>query len=221
MRLAVMVLGLLLIVSTTLGVAAQDGTAAPGLLNAVARDFRAASDGSTELFYLRVRVASFRTAEDASGAIPLWFEQQRTGDVFHYDVSEVSPIAITRLADETQALIGTVPFDEDPSITADVAFIAVREGRTLYLFDGWSSYGGVEDRVIDIAERTLGIEPLEFDPVPNVAYTSGAFWDALPRIEHLPAGMTWDGDFSPCVGVLGATDCPDDATPVATPEQNA
>ncbi len=199
------------------GASAQETQPAVGLDDAVGRNFIVASDSTYELFYLTARVVSFDTPAEASEAIPLWLEQQQVGELTRYDLSALRPIAIERVADETQAIVGGAALKTDSDVTAEVAFIAVRDGNVLHLFEAWAQYSSPESTVLDIARRTLGTESLEYDPVPNIEYRTGGLWDSLPRTEHLPAGMTWDGDFVPCVGVLAVAECPNDATPVATP----
>jgi len=150
----------------------QEGDLDSGLIDSAGRRFESAGRSSSELVVLDAHVAAFDNYRLASAAIGLWLDESTTDAAgrWRYDTTESRPIAIERVADETQALIGTAISKEDSTETFEVAFVVVREGGLLYLFIGWSAYTGVEDRILLIASRLLGLEPLEFDAVPGIPY---------------------------------------------------
>jgi hypothetical protein len=158
-------------------------------------------------------VATFETEAIASDAISPWFEQTRTAASSVYDTSALYPVAVETVADESRAVAGISYYLEDDDVSYEFAAVAVRDGETLYTFQVWGNTSSLVDVTIGIAKRVLGIEPLEFAPVPDVGYVEGGLFDLLPRIEHLHKGMTWDRDTYPCVGVFGANECPVEGTP--------
>jgi hypothetical protein len=197
---------------------AQEETQAPGLKESVGRIFSPAGQDGSALGYLEAWAVQFETAENASSAIDLWFDQIREQDQDNtWDLSGIKPVGVEPLSDEVRALTGTVSYYEDDSITAEVAVLVVGDKNVLYTFMGWSDYSWVMDETVDVAKRTLGIDPLEFAPIPSVGYETGGLWDLLPRIEHMPEGLTWEEDFRPCRGAFGAIPCTTPTTPVATP----
>lgn len=197
----------------------EQGTGADGLEASVARRFSAASNDTTGVLHLEVRIGEFDTEASASSAVAPWFEQLRAANNgYRFDLSQLAPVAVEKVADESRAMIGTAPFREDESITLEVAVLSVRDGESLYTYVAWGRYSTPLDEAVEVAERTLGLEPLEFEPVPDIPYKTGGLWDIAPRIEHVPDGLTWVEDYVPCIGVFASVSCQDpQATPAATP----
>lgn len=196
---------------------ADYGPAAPGLEESNHRSFIAASDASTSWVALEVRVARFSNETSARNAISLWFEQLREVHYYAYDLAPLRPVAVDTVGDETRAMVGTATHFEEEEWSLEVAALVVRDGDTLFTFLSWHEYSSPLAESVEIARRTLGLEPLEFEPVPDVPYMEGGLWDLTPRIEHLPEGLTWRGDVYPCMGVFQTVECPSDATPVGSP----
>lgn len=189
---------------------------APGLVDAVARGFTTADGARYPLWSVQIRLAEFEDAESASAAITPWFgEVTSPAGSSTYDTSELYPVAVETIADETRAIAGMAVFREDDDYELHLAVLVVRDGTLLHVYAGWAERASPLDELVAIAERTLGLAPPEFDPVPDVGYSTGGLYDLMPRIEHLPQGMTWVWDYAPCAGVFGASPCPDPGTPLA------
>lgn len=107
------------------------------------------------------------------------------------------PIPVEFIGDTTRAAIG-LAVSLDARIQWDAANLAIIEETLLYTFRIWSTQVDGLKELRDTAKRTLGLEPVAFAPVPGIPYETGGLWDLLPRIEHVPQGLSWAGDFSPC-----------------------
>jgi len=182
---------------------------AEGLRASVACFFTTVSDSGWGIFYVEARVAEFENSGHALGIVSEWFAQIEEFSHSNYTL-QLSPVAVKRIADSSRMMMGKAVHVTDEDYTYDVMALAVTEGNVLYSFVVWSTYKVGENEIVGIAERTLGIEPLEYEPVPDVDYEVGGLWDLLPRIEHMPQGLTWDSDVAPCVGVFGINDCIDE-----------
>lgn len=190
---------------------------APGLVDAAGRTFFAWDGDRFPLRSLTAQVVEFEQDTQASAAISAWFEEMRDAASPGYDTSALTPVAIGTIADETQAMIGTAISRRDRTRTLEVAVVVIRDGNVLYTYDGWSEHEAPLDDVVGISRRVLGLDSLEASPDPEVPYTTGELFDRLPRIEHVPEGLSWSYDFSPCRGVFGASPCGESGTPAATP----
>jgi len=184
------------------------GPVANGVQESVARYFSAVSDDASGVIYVEARIADFENTEQAEAAIPAWFQQVATQSYDRYTI-EMSPVGVERVADGAQLMIGSATFKTDDDYVFNIMALAVNDGNLLYSFVMWSTYDVGESEIVELAQRTLGVSPLQYDPVPGIAYKTGGLWDALPRIEHMPQGLTWDSDIPPCVGVFGINACPE------------
>lgn len=212
---------LLVVLAQPFSLHAQETQPAPGLLDAVRRDFAPASQTPFAYAYVIVRVAQFDTPENASQAIDLWFGQQRNPDLAAADFSDLQPAGVQPLKDESHALAGPI-FDEDGD-EFQGALLAVRDGDVLYTFESYQGLGPALDDATTIARRLFGLEPDAVGPVEGIDYRSGGLWDKLPRVEDMPEGFVMVSENKLCVGVFGAYECPPatpGASPVATPRDS-
>lgn len=162
------------------------------------RWFESANGEGYPLAALQVGAVQYSSPDGASSAISPWFDAIRDNDEGAWDESGLQPVAVETISDETRALVGTVVGREDATDVYEKAVLAVRVDSLFFTFIGWADYSSPLDSVVMVAKRTLGIEPLEFDPVPDIPYRRDALFHVLPRIEHLPDGMTWEEDWSTC-----------------------
>jgi len=202
------------VVATTQEVASPEAspvaaTITAGLRGSAARYFTPASSGDSGVIFVEARVAEFETAGQAIATIPLWLEQaERSPSDDRYTV-EMFPVGVETIADASQLTKGNAVLITDDDYVYDIMALAVADDTLLFTFVVWSTYDVGESEIVGLAKRTLGISPLEYEPVLGVDYETGGLWDLLPRIEHMPQGLTWNNDNAPCIGVFGINECPE------------
>jgi hypothetical protein len=199
-RAALWILISVLVLAAATPVSARSRLPPPVLCSqeTASRWFDAVEGSGTLLAALQAGVVQYESADNASSAISPWFESVREFDEGSWGLEGLQPVVVETLADETRAMAGTIVALEDETISYEVAVLAVRVDDILHTFVGWADYSNPLDTILDVAKRTLGIEPLEFDPVPDIPYRTDGLFELLPRLEHLPGGMAWGSDWSNC-----------------------
>lgn len=182
---------------------------ADGVVASVARLFTTANSSQTNISSLEARVTEFENPEQAQGIASAWFDQIELTDYNDYEFN-LSPVAIDTVADSTRAAIGRASYAPDDDYWWDVTAIAVTSDALFYGFLMFSKYQDGIEVLLDVARRTLGLARPEFAEVPDIPYNTGGLWDLLPRIEHMPAGLTWNADWPPCTGIFGVNECEPD-----------